>query len=155
MAILKNDNLNRRSALVLSATALLGGLYPLVGRTDDGDDDDRGSSSSRSGSSGQQIALATTGIRANVVVVGGGMAGAAAAKYLRLWGGAGLNVTLVEPDDAYTSNIMSNFVLTGVRGVSTLRYNWDQLATAYGVVRKKARLQSIRVANRQITLSDG
>lgn len=155
MAIRKNDSLNRRSALVLSATALLGGLYPLVGRTDDGDDDDRGSSSSRSGSSGQQIALATTGIRANVVVVGGGMAGAAAAKYLRLWGGAGLNVTLVEPDDAYTSNIMSNFVLTGVRGVSTLRYNWDQLATAYGVVRKKARLQSISVANRQITLSDG
>ncbi len=154
MAIQKLDNLNRRNALVLSATAVMGVLYPLVGRTDDGDDGG-GNSTSRSGSSGQKIALASTGIKANVVVVGGGMAGAAAAKYLRLWGGAGVNVTLVEPDDAYTSNIMSNFVLTGARGISTLRYNWDQLASAYGVVRKKARLQSIHVANRQITLSDG
>ena len=154
MATYSFNNLNRRNALVLSATAVMGTLYPLVGRTDGGDDDNE-NSTARSSSSGQRIALATTGIKANVVVVGGGMAGAAAAKYLRLWGGSGLNVTLVEPDDAYTSNIMSNFVLTGARGMSTLRYNWDQLASGYGVVRKKARLQSVSAANRQITLSDG
>jgi len=153
MTIRKLDNLNRRSALVFSVTAVMGALYPLVGRTDDGDSG--GASTSRSGSSGQRIALATTGIRANVVVVGGGMAGASVAKYLRLWGGSGVNVTLVEPDDAYVSNIMSNFVLTGVRSLSSLRYTWDQLATAYGVVRKKARLQSIDSANRQVVLSDG
>ena len=133
MAIRKNDNLNRRNALVLSATAVMGILYPLVGRTDDGDDNG-GGSTSQTGAGGQPIALATTGIRANVVVVGGGMAGASVAKYLRLWGGSGVNVTLVEPDDAYVSNIMSNFVLTSVRSLSSLSYTWDQLATAYGVV---------------------
>ena len=36
--------------------------------------------------------------RQAVVVVGGGMAGMTAAKYLRLWGGSGVQVTLVEPD---------------------------------------------------------
>jgi sulfide dehydrogenase [flavocytochrome c] flavoprotein subunit len=154
MAIRKIDNLNRRNALVLSATAVMGILYPLVGRTDDGDDNG-GGSTSQSGAGGQPIALATTGIRANVVVVGGGMAGASVAKYLRLWGGSGVNVTLVEPDDAYVSNIMSNFVLTSVRSLSSLSYTWDQLATAYGVVRKKARLQAIHSANRQVVLSDG
>jgi sulfide dehydrogenase [flavocytochrome c] flavoprotein subunit len=154
MAIRKFDNLNRRNALVLSATAVMGVLYPLVGRTDDGDDNG-GGSTSQSGAGGQPIALATTGIHANVVVVGGGMAGASVAKYLRLWGGSGVNVTLVEPDDAYVSNIMSNFVLTSVRSLSSLSYTWDQLATAYGVVRKKARLQSINSANRQVVLSDG
>ena len=37
-----------------------------------------------------------TGISGNIVVVGGGMAGATVAKYLRLWGGADVTVTLVE-----------------------------------------------------------
>ena len=54
-----------------------------------------------------------TGITGKVVVVGGGMAGAAVAKYLRLWGGTGVSVTLVEASPSYTSNIMSNTVLTG------------------------------------------
>ena len=33
-----------------------------------------------------------------VVVVGGGMAGTTVAKYLRFWGGTGVDVTLVEPN---------------------------------------------------------
>jgi 2-polyprenyl-6-methoxyphenol hydroxylase-like FAD-dependent oxidoreductase len=67
------------------------------------------------------------------VVVGGGMAGATAAKYLRLWGGSGLQVTLVEPAARYTSNIMSNLVLNGSRNIATLDYGYDSLAAKYGV----------------------
>ena len=37
-----------------------------------------------------------TGITGNIVIVGGGMAGATLAKYLRLWGGTGVTVTLIE-----------------------------------------------------------
>ncbi|HOX90045.1 MAG TPA: hypothetical protein PLN55_10580, partial [Burkholderiaceae bacterium] len=57
--------------------------------------------------------LATTSLKGRVLVVGGGMAGAAVAKYVRLWGGSGVQVTLIERATSYTSNIMSNFVLTG------------------------------------------
>lgn len=145
--------MNRRLALRWSATGLLGTLFPLLGRTDS--DDDGHATRGDTPSSGQQIALATTGIAAHVVVVGGGMAGAAAAKYLRLWGGTGLRVTLVEPDDAYTSNIMSNLVLTGARSAASLRYTWTALEANYGVSRRKARVQAVDPAARRITLSDG
>ena len=52
------------------------------------------------------------------------MAGATVAKYLRLWGGTGVQVTLVEKSAAYTSNILSNTVLTGQRTLANLSYNY-------------------------------
>jgi NADPH-dependent 2,4-dienoyl-CoA reductase/sulfur reductase-like enzyme len=58
---------------------------------------------------------ADTGAAGEVVVIGGGMAGATVAKYLRVWGGARVRVTLIERDAAYVSNIMSNLVLNGSR----------------------------------------
>ncbi len=76
-----------------------------------------------------------TGISGTVVVVGGGMAGAAVAKYLRLWGGTGVSVTLVEASPSYTSNIMSNTVLTGQRTLASLNYAYDTLVSHYGVTR--------------------
>ena len=69
---------------------------------------------------------ATTG---RVVVVGGGMAGATAAKYLRLWSSRSIEVTVVEPSAAYTSNIMSNLVVTGQYDPSILRYDWSRLVS--------------------------
>ena len=74
-----------------------------------------------------------TGITGNVVIVGGGMAGATLAKYLRLWGGTGVNVTLIEKAPFYTSNIMSNTVLNGQRTVSNLAYAYSTLTGHYGV----------------------
>ena len=38
-----------------------------------------------------------------VVVVGGGYGGATAARYLRLWSGGAIDVTLVERDAAFVS----------------------------------------------------
>ena len=55
------------------------------------------------------------------------MAGMTAAKYLRLWGGSGVQVTLVEPDAVYTSSIMSNLVLNGSRTVDSLQFKRDAL----------------------------
>jgi sulfide dehydrogenase [flavocytochrome c] flavoprotein subunit len=68
-----------------------------------------------------------------VVVVGGGMAGATAAKYLRLWSGNTIDVTLVEQSTAYVSNIMSNLALTGQVAMSSLNYTWSNLVKKYGV----------------------
>ena len=63
---------------------------------------------------------APAGAVGRVVVAGGGMAGTTVAKFLKLWGGSGIDVTLVEPNATYYSNIFSNMVLTGERTLSQL-----------------------------------
>ena len=96
-----------------------------------------------------------TGIKGNVVVVGGGMAGAAVAKYLRLWGGTGVNVTLIEASPKYTSNIMSNTVLTGQRQLSSLEYAYATLTGHYGVRLVSATVASIDAAGKWVKLQGG
>jgi NADPH-dependent 2,4-dienoyl-CoA reductase/sulfur reductase-like enzyme len=139
--------LTRRQLVALAASGVAAGIWPLAGRADDDE---------TSGTSGSPIALASTGITGKrVVVVGGGMAGMTAAKYLRLWGGPGIQVTLVDPDAVYTSNIMSNLVLNGSRTVASLQFKRDALTSRYGVERKTASLGTIDAAAREVTLSDG
>ena len=137
--------LSRRHVLGIAAGSLATGLLPLAGWADD---DNKTSSSGT-------IALAKTSLQGKrVVVVGGGMAGMSAAKYLRLWGGSGVAVTLVEPDALYISNIMSNLVLNGSRNVGSLQFARDALSSKYGVVRKAASLKAINAAAHTVTLSD-
>jgi len=74
---------------------------------------------------------ATTGTRARlgrVVVVGGGYGGATAAKYLALWGGGAVDVTLVEADAAFVSCPLSNLVIGGSRTLADLTVAYDGLA---------------------------
>lgn len=61
------------------------------------------------------------------------MAGATAAKFLRLWSGKTIDVTLVAPSTTYVSNIMSNLVVTGQVVASTLNFNYDKLRSLHGV----------------------
>lgn len=70
---------------------------------------------------------------ARVIVVGGGLAGTTAAKYLRLWGGPGFDVTLVEREGAYTNCIGSSLVLTGQRSMAERRVGYEVLRSRYGV----------------------
>lgn len=76
---------------------------------------------------------ARSAVAPHVVVVGAGMAGAAAAKYLRLWSGNSIDVTLVEQETRYTSNIMSNLVLTGQRTLASLYFSYANLVKNYGI----------------------
>ncbi len=94
------------------------------------DDDDR---RRRPRPGTQAPTLPVTGLSGRVVVVGGGMSGAAAAKFLRLWGGSGVQVTLVEREAAYTSNILSNLVLNGSVQMPALAFDHGKLASAYGI----------------------
>ena len=86
---------------------------------------------------GSLLALAPTAVRAaalkRVVVVGGGMAGATAAKYLRLWSNKTVDVTLVDTSTKYVSNIMSNLVVTGQYAPTILDYGWSNLVKNHGV----------------------
>jgi sulfide dehydrogenase [flavocytochrome c] flavoprotein chain len=96
-----------------------------------------------------------TGIKGKVVVIGGGMGGATVAKYLRIWGGTGVDVTLIERDSTYASNIMSNLVLNGSRTMSGLQYGYGNLASRYGVKVVKGDVVSIDKATRKVTLASG
>ena len=100
--------------------------------------------------------LANTGItNRKVVVVGGGMAGATVAKYLRLWGGSGLDVTLVEKNPTYVSNIMSNLVLSGGRAMTSLNYGYSALSSKYGVKIKSGTVTAVNSSAKTVTLADG
>jgi len=131
-------------------TLAIGGLGLLVapGTLWAGDEDDEGGSA--------LFAVPTnTGISGRVVVLGGGMAGTTLAKYLRLWGGTGVSVTLVEKEAAYTSNIMSNKVLTGQLTLPDLVYRYDVLANHYGVSLVRGEVVGIDTGARRLSLADG
>jgi len=113
------------------------------------DDDDR--PRTRTGSSAPTLPV--TGLAGRVVVVGGGMAGAAAAKFLRLWGGAGVQVTLVERESAYTSNILSNLVLTGTVQMASLAFDHARLASAYGVTLVHGEALAADPVSRRLTVA--
>ena len=104
-------------------------------------------------------AFAGTGARAasapfRAIVVGGGMAGATAAKYLRLWGGPSVSVTLIESHARYTSCIMSNKVLTGERSLASLVYRYTALRDKYGVQILRGTVAGIDPVRRNVTLAD-
>lgn len=82
----------------------------------------------------------------NVVVVGGGMAGATAAKYLRAWAAQmslDVSVTIIDTNEQYVSNIMSNTVLTGEATLSALSYSYSNLKRKYGINFIKATVSSV------------
>jgi sulfide dehydrogenase [flavocytochrome c] flavoprotein chain len=118
-------------------------------------DNDDGEDFEHEISTNVSLALAQTNITGHVVVIGGGMAGASAAKYLRLWGGAQLNVTLIDTDASYTSNIMSNLVLTQQRTMASLDYKRDVLASSYGVTLVQDRVTRVDTVNKQVILATG
>jgi sulfide dehydrogenase [flavocytochrome c] flavoprotein subunit len=139
--------ISRRRLMGWASGSLAAGLLPFATRADD----DLSASSRGTASP----ALAVTGIVAKrVVVVGGGMAGMTVAKYLRLWGGSGLHVALVEPDALYTSNIMSNLVLNGSRSVASLQFTREALTARYGVARVPGSVVAVDPGARTVTLAD-
>ncbi len=140
--------LARRRWLMLAGASAITALVPTLGWSDD--DEDEGESGSSTA-----ISPAATGLTGRMVVVGGGMAGVTAAKYLRLWGGSGLTITLVEPATTYVSNIMSNLVLNGSRTVTSLGYTHGNLTTKYGVNIVRASVTGIDKVNKTLMLSDG
>lgn len=67
-------------------------------------------------------------IAPRVVVLGGGFGGATAAKYLKLWGGENIDVTLVERNQTHVSCPQSNLVLGGSMSINMLISGYEGLA---------------------------
>ena len=81
---------------------------------------------------------AGSGSAPKVVVVGGGYGGATAARYLHLWGGGKVDVTLVEPNAAFVSCPLSNLVLGGSRQIADVTVSYANLARQVTLVRDSA-----------------
>ncbi len=69
----------------------------------------------------------------HVLVVGGGFAGATVAKYLRLWSGLAIDVTMVDPNTHHTSCVLSNLILNNRLPFSNLEIPYSSLESKYGV----------------------
>lgn len=116
------------------------------------------------GTAGELFVGSSTSARAvtldrprEIVIVGGGMAGTSAAKYLKLWAGAAVspvNVTLIVSDAVYTSNIMSNKVLTGQKTLAQLQYGYNALRSL-GVTIVEGQVGSVDPVARKVTLASG
>lgn len=108
------------------------------------------------------IALATFGgcasiggqARAKVVVVGGGFGGATAAKYIRMFDPT-IEVTLVEPNEAFVSCPISNLVLGGFKTMADITVPYDGLARNHGVRVVRDTATAIDVEKRQVRLAGG
>ncbi|MDC6178774.1 NAD(P)/FAD-dependent oxidoreductase [Ralstonia solanacearum] len=97
-----------------------------------------------------------SGLRnARVVVVGGGYGGATAAKYVRVFSGGRVDVTLVEPNAAFVSCPLSNLVLSGDRNLASLTVPYDALVARHGVRWVRDRAAAIDLGARQVRLEGG
>lgn len=92
--------------------------------------------------------------RARVVVVGGGYGGATAARYLRVWGGDAVDVTLVEANESFVSCPLSNLVVGGSRTMADITRSYDGLARR-GVRMVRDTATAIDHERRQVRLASG
>jgi sulfide dehydrogenase [flavocytochrome c] flavoprotein subunit len=90
---------------------------------------------------------------ARAVVVGGGFAGATCARFLRRLGPR-IDVTLIEPNAAFTACPFSNAVIAGLRDIRDQRFGYKALR-AEGIAVIQAAAAAIDPQARQVRLADG
>jgi len=93
------------------------------------------------------------GVRPRVVVIGGGFGGATAARYISLWSGGKVDITLIERNVKFVSSPMSNMVIAGYRTIDTLTLAYDGLL-AHGIKVVNGEVVAIDPVARNVTLAD-
>lgn len=91
----------------------------------------------------------------HVVVVGGGYGGATVAKYLRMWSGGGVQVTLVERNPTFISCPISNLVIGGVKKMEDITVSYDNLKSKWGVRIIQDEVLAVDSAKRSVRLAKG
>ena len=90
-----------------------------------------------------------------VVVIGGGYAGAAAAKYLRLWSLGTIEVVVVEPNRQFVSCPVSNLVLGGSKSIDDLTFDYQLLKSNYGIKWVQDQVTAIDADAKKISMLRG
>ena len=91
--------------------------------------------------------------KARVAVVGGGYGGATAAKYIRMLDD-GIEVVLIEPNEAFVSCPISNMVLGGFRTMADITTPYSGLAR-HGVKVVRDSATAIDLDKKQVRLAQG
>lgn len=91
----------------------------------------------------------------HIVIVGGGFSGATCAKYLKMWGGSSINVTIVEANPTYVSPILSNLVLNGQKTTGDLSFTYDNLSSKYKINMLHGQVTGVDKTSKTISLNDG
>lgn len=90
-----------------------------------------------------------------VVVIGGGYAGAAAAKYLRLWSKGAIEVIVIEPNRQFVSCPLSNLVLGGSKTIDDLTFDYQLLKSHHGIQWVQDQVTAIDADARKISMMRG
>ena len=90
---------------------------------------------------------------ANIVIIGGGPAGATVAGQIKL-ASPKTNVTLIEPQNIYTSCFYSNYFIGGIRTIQSLTHSYEGLKSL-GITVVPEFAASIDTAKRSVKLSSG
>jgi len=90
-----------------------------------------------------------------VVVIGGGYAGAAAAKYLRLWSLGAIEVVVVEPNRQFVSCPVSNLVLGGSKSIDDLTFDYQLLKSNHGIQWVQDQVTAIDADARKVRMLRG
>jgi len=88
-----------------------------------------------------------------VVVIGGGWGGASAAKYLRL-SDPSIEVVLLEPNERFVSCPFSNLVLSGVRTLDSITFDYRGLRR-HGVTVMHREATAIEPDTKRVRMGDG
>ncbi len=98
--------------------------------------------------------IASGGVIPHIVIVGGGFSGATCAKYLKMWGGSSIEVTIVETNPTYVSPILSNLVLNGQKTTNNLSFTYSKLSSKYKINMIHSSVESIDKTGKTLTLSN-
>ncbi|MFA6179379.1 MAG: NAD(P)/FAD-dependent oxidoreductase [Candidatus Methylopumilus sp.] len=98
-------------------------------------------------------ARAANSFGGRVVVIGGGYAGAAAAKYLRMWSNGGIEVVVVEQASQFVSCPVSNLVLGGSKNINELTFGYDLLKSNHGIAWHHDQVIAIDPAARKVVMT--
>jgi sulfide dehydrogenase [flavocytochrome c] flavoprotein chain len=93
--------------------------------------------------------------KARVLVVGGGYGGATLAKYVRLFSGNTVEVTLVEPNEAFVSCPISNLVIGGSKTIADVTVPYGTLSRNHGVRIVRDMVASIDADKKVAVLASG
>lgn len=90
----------------------------------------------------------------HIIVIGGGFSGATCAKYLKMWGGSSIDVTVVEPNSTYVSPILSNLVINGQKTTTDLSFKYVDYGNKYNINMIHKKVNDVNSVSKTITLDD-
>lgn len=90
-----------------------------------------------------------------VVIVGGGVGGLSALRRLMADAPGKLDITLVEPEQIYTTCFYSNLYLGGIQPLEVIQHGYEAVERLEGLTLVRERASAVDRENRRVTLPDG